>query len=197
MTVFVNISRDKAYNLKKVMPDLRFYGDGPKVFCLEGDRREGYDLTIVQAKSGFDLHSSKGLSNFLLEVDVFSEGKAARLGEQRFQSLDDLYNQAAKFIVKGRAAALLEDEDQFILSILQESFMDRCVIAEALGYQRVLKVLLSALDKRLNPTTYAALSRTQKEYYVKSLATFRKDLFLEFQPTGDLESDCVSVLRCF
>lgn len=197
MTVYANIHKDKVYNLKKVMPDLRIYGDGPKVFSFEGDHREGYDLTVIQARNGFDLHSPQGLANFLLEIQVFSQGKADRLGAQTFHNMDDLYNQAVRFIVQGRAAAPQEDDEGFILSLLQEPFIGRCLLAEQIGFQRVLKILLSALDKRFNPLTFAALTKGQKDYYVTAMGRFRKDMFLEFVATGDAESDCVSVLNCF
>lgn len=197
MIVHVNIAKDKSYNLKKVIPDLHFTGQGDKVFSFDGDGRDGYDLTVVQARNGFDLHSPQGLGNFLLEVGVFSQGKADLLAKQSFRSIDRMYDQAARFVVQGRAAGDKEDGDTFILSLLELPFVDRCLKAQEIGFHRVLRIVLASIDKRFNPSTFATLSRTQKNYYQDVMGPFKKADFLELQTTGDIELDCVSILKCF
>lgn len=152
---------------------------------------------MVQSRSGYEANSPQGLGNFLVEVGVFSQGKADLLSKQEFRSIEDLFSQAAKFITLGRASAEKKVEDRFVLSILELPFVDRCLAAQEMGYNTVMRILLSSLDKRYNSLTFMSLTQTQKAYYIKTFTRFRQDEFHVISLTGDPEADCVSVLKCF
>ena len=193
----VNIPKERAFHLKKVLPDLRFWGYGAQVFSFSDDHREGDELTIKQSRSGFDIGSPIGLANFLKEAGIFTAGRAENLSKKTFVSYELLFHQAAVIAVRGSTSQPEEEEDRFVLALLKEDFLDRVIRAEELGYERVLRVTLAAIEKKFHEPTFMALSKAQKEYYTKLTAPFRKEQFKNLMYTGDLETDCVSVLSCF
>lgn len=197
MTSYINLHKDKIHNLKKVLPELHLTGWGDIVFSFEGDGREGDTLTIKQSRSGYDGCSPAGLGNFLVEVGAFSQGKSDMLSKQEFRSIEDLYNQAAKFVAQGRAAAEKKVEDRFILSILELPFVDRCIAASEIGYLGVIRVILSSLEKRFSENIFTTLTSNQRAYYIKALGSFRSHDFGQIVLTGDAETDCASILQCF
>ena len=183
--------------LKKVLPRLSFGGWADMLLVPEGSDETGFRTTLVLSKSGIDLTSPLGLGTLLAELGLFSESKAKTFSEKSFHRRSTMYREAAKMLVTGHCASDKDEEDFRIYSLLSEPFSERCRLAPEFGYSRIIRVILSALEKRFNADQFASLSRTQKEFYQRITATFRKELFREIQLTGDNEVDAIHLLNCF
>jgi len=198
MTYTVNLPKDKLFLLRMILPTIGLQGDySDVVYSPSGKSVRNSRVCIILGRNGFDLTSPLGLSNFLVELGLFTEVKCRHLQADTFGSIQQLFRRAAHLVVLARAPKSSEEDEQWILSILKKPFLERCIIAREEGWRRVIFIVLSAIEKRFDPLAFEALSRTQKEYYRSITVAFRKAQFMEISLRDDPELDCVEILRCF
>lgn len=192
-----SIHPDKARLLKFVLPDLDFRSEDFQVFSFEGETRRGQYLTVQQDRSGFAVTTPGGLSNFLKEAGLFTDHKAEQLSSREYNDPRELMIAAAKMIVRGHSARVAESSDDIIMKALRLPLAERFEKAQAIGYERMMRIALTVLERRYDPKEQVSLRGRQKAFYAELTAAFRRDQFKQWQITGDHELDCLSLISCF